>query len=141
MADGPHHPPPSAAVGIYFLVQERDVLSGMFSCVCRANLSFQLRLAVTHWVFAGLVRPCFVFRGISEKLEQSPRCRVESLPWILILISEVCFQKKRKSFFLKIIKIFISTPVYGMKNVVVFLILLPQFRKSNMVKWTERKWN
>ena len=37
MVNGPQSQPPSAAVGIYFLVQERDVLSGMFSCTWSAG--------------------------------------------------------------------------------------------------------
>ena len=37
MVNGPQCQPPSAAVGIYLLVQERDVLSGMFSCMWSAN--------------------------------------------------------------------------------------------------------
>ena len=37
MVTGPQCQPPRAAVGIYLLVQERDVLSGMFSSTWSAG--------------------------------------------------------------------------------------------------------
>lgn len=59
-------------------------------------LSLQLRWIVTHRVFADPIRPCFVFRGISEKLEHSTGCGAQSHPWIPVIISEITFPEKKK---------------------------------------------
>ncbi|KAB1263267.1 Calcium-binding protein 8 [Camelus dromedarius] len=79
----------------------------------------------------GLVRPCFIFRGISEKLEQSPRCRVESLPWILILISEMRAEKV----------IVGSAPFHLLLSALWFpQHLLGPLRASCIIHWGIRAW-
>lgn len=72
----------------------KEIFYRRCSVVCGVpTLSLQPRRIVTHWIFAGLSRPCFVCRGISDNLGQSTCC---VCPWIPIITSEIHFQKKRK---------------------------------------------
>ena len=55
MVNEPQHQPPGASVDICFLVQDGDIVSGVFGCVSRASPVLPALMGVNPPVFSDLI--------------------------------------------------------------------------------------